>query len=158
MLSPVRSQWLKTCYEWTRGEVRVTLLAKTFVQVCAQNYYVAQFIAPSQGPIPIPSPAPIPAEGWEGNICRSCGSKTSWPLLWYGRWTNHVSVKNISSIFSAMSWLKSVSTTRASFLSIPSTERTGREKFPCCSFHCLLLLSLFFFSQRYRSLSIGSFL
>ena len=33
-----------------------------------------------------------------------------------------------SSGFSTMSWLKLVNTTRASFLSMPSTERTNREK------------------------------
>ena len=63
-----------------------------------------------------------------------------------------------SSGFAAMSRLKFVRTTRASFRSMPSTERTNREKCLCCSWQCLLCSYLFSFSHRFRRFSIGSFL
>ena len=61
-----------------------------------------------------------------------------------------------SSSCVAMSRLKFMSTTRASFLIMPSTERTNEEKCFHCSWQCLPCLSYFSFSQRARSLSIGS--
>ena len=61
-----------------------------------------------------------------------------------------------SSIFAAMSWLELESTTRASFPSMPSTDRTNGEKYFCCLWEFLPSLSFFFFPPSKESL-IGSF-
>ena len=60
--------------------------------------------------------------------------------------------------FSDMNWLKFVSTTRASLPKMLSTERKNGEKCFRCSWKWLPWLYFFWFSQKARSLSIGSFL
>ena len=55
-----------------------------------------------------------------------------------------------SSSFSAMSRLKLVRTTSASFLSMPCTDSTNREKCLCCELQCLPCLSLFYSSHWSR--------
>ena len=55
-------------------------------------------------------------------------------------------------IFAAMSWLKFVSTTRASSPSMPSTERTNGDFFSGCSWQSLPCLSFFSFSQSSQEL------
>ena len=62
------------------------------------------------------------------------------------------------SIFSAMGWLKFVSTTRSSFPIIPSTERTNGEFFFRWLWKCLPCLYLFYLFHRARIFTIGSFL
>ena len=70
---------------------------------------------------------------------------------------NHLCKCEMGSLsFSAMSRLKFDSTTSASFPSISYTERTDKEIH--CLWQFLPYLSLFSFSQRSRSLSIGSYL
>ena len=75
-----------------------------------------------------------------------------WPL------TQPLTCKMGSSIFAAMSRLKSVSTTRVYFPSMPSTERTNGEKCFRCLWKFLPCLYLFYFPQQSRIVPIGSFL
>ena len=80
--SPVRIQWRHARYAQTRGGADGgMLMAKTIALVCAQNYSVEQFIAPSLGLIPNPSSAPGPSGDWEGELRKSCGIKTLPPRL-----------------------------------------------------------------------------
>ena len=72
-----------TVHMWCadEGGGRGNIGGKKVAQVCAWNYYGAQFIAPSRGLIPSPSPNPGPDGNWEGELLGSCKSITSLPRL-----------------------------------------------------------------------------
>ena len=109
-LSLVRIQWHRARNVWTRGEVGVMLVVKTFARVCARNYSGMKFILPSQSPIPSPSPASGYAGVWEGELWRWCGNTTLWPRLKSRSWTNHVCVKWVPCFFppwvDSKSWVR----------------------------------------------------
>ena len=73
-----------------------------------------------------------------------------WPLI------QPHTCEMVSSVFVAIIWLKFVSTSRASFLNTPFTDSTNGEKIFRWLWQWLPWLSLFYFSQRARSLFIGS--
>ena len=95
---------------------------------------------------------------------RGMGSSRPWIIREYDL-TTEIAIRPLiqnftckmgSSIFSAMSWIKFESTTRASLPRMLSTERTNIEKCFRCLWQCLPCVSYFFFSQLARSLFIGS--
>ena len=87
-----------------------------------------QFNVPTQFPILDPIPAPYPAEYWGVKLCGSYVSKISQPLFQFDLLSTPVHVKWVRPFYSDMVRLNFVSATRSSLPSIPSTERTNREK------------------------------
>ena len=133
-----------------RGGVEFNQVEKIFARVCARNYYGLLFNALIRGPIPGPSPDPGPSGEWGDKPRRSLGSI---------RMLNQPRIcEMVSSGFFAMSQLKFVSTTRASFPIMPYTERENRGNSFCCLCQLLPYLSVFSFSHQARSFATRSFL
>ena len=110
------------------------------------------------------NPRPNPGSQSGSRSCRGLKSRAPRIMLEYGL-AIAIAIRPLiqprtcemgSSIFAAMSQLKFASTTRASLLSMLSTERTNRENCFRCSWQGLPCLSFFVFSHRARSISIGS--
>ena len=118
---------------------------------CAQNCSSAQFVAPIPYPNPIPSTDPCTTGEWGDNLCWSYVSVIAIAIV-IRLLTQSLTCKMGSSIFAAMCRIKFVSTTRASFPSMPSTERKKGEKKKISSWQCLLFLFLvlFFLSIQER--------
>ena len=143
------------CADECREGGVIQVVKKKFVGVRAKLFWRAIYCAK-------PRPDPGSQSGSRSRrglgrraprIMRECDLTTTilnWPL------TQPRTCERGSSSFVAMSRLKSVSTTRASLPSMPSTWRTNREIYFRCSCQCLPCLSFFSFSQRARSLSIHS--
>ena len=78
---------------------------QTFARVCAKAYSGLQLTALSRGPILGPSPVPDPAGDWGYDLCWSCVSTNSIPLLQSCRWLNHVLVKGVPQV--SLLWVQS---------------------------------------------------
>ena len=130
---------------------------KSYVGVCAKllrsMIYCANLRPYPRAPVWFLVPQGIREERYADNVVmqrcdRDCDPGVDpYTYVWKG-----------SLNFSTISSIKFVSTTRGSFLSIPSTEENNGEKCSCCLHKCLTCLSLFSLSWLARSLSIESFL
>ena len=78
---------------------------ENLTRVSAQNYSVAQFIAPIKCLIPGPSPVPGPARVWGCKIHGSCVSTTLQPQFWSGQLPIYVRVKGFPQVLSL--WVNS---------------------------------------------------
>ena len=127
-----------------------------FVRVCAELFWRATYYA-----------NPRPETDYQSGYLslRGLGRRYTWTMWDYDLTTTIViqllnqprKCEMGSSIFSAMSQLKFVSMTRASFTRIPSTERTNGD-FYRFSWKCLPCFSVFTFPCQSRSIPIVSFL
>ena len=139
-----------------KGGGQVTLAERTIARVCANCFSGAEFIAPKPRPNTVSQFGSRYRRGLGRRALKIMGEYDPVTAIAIRPLTQPRMCGMGSSVFSAMSWLKVVSMTRESFLSMPPTERTNGEKCLFLSWQCLPCLSFFCFSQQARSLSIRS--
>ena len=100
-----------------------------------------------------------------GSLYRRALGRWSLRIIWEYDITNVIAIRPLnypntcemgSSSFSAMSWLKCMSTTRYLFPSLPSSEETDGEKSFCWSWKWLPCSYFFYFSHQARRFPIIS--
>ena len=134
----------------------VILVEKYITRVCARNCSDARFITHSLGLILVPSLDPDTAGNWRGEICGSCGIKTSRLQLKYGHYSSDARAKWVRPF--SLPWVNSNLWVWPGppFQACRQHKWQIEKKNQLLVSFLIVLILLLFFSHRSRILFIGS--